>query len=200
MREGIKYINNHGFLKTLFVFCAIYFVLVAPLAFLTPLQVSRSFGDDVWRLTATEVAFSVGMMVGGIIMAAWGGFKNKLHSMVLANLVIAVCTFALGIIPVFWIYLFFMSMVGLVMPVFNTPFTVLLQQKVEQDFLGRVFGVLNMISSSFMPLAMLVFGPVADFIKIEWLLIGTSLLMLVQSIAMVRSKVLLEAGKPIEKV
>lgn len=200
MREGIGYIRNHGFLKTIFFFCAVYFVLVAPLAFLTPLQVSRSFGEDVWRLTATEVSFSVGMMVGGIIMASWGGFKNKLYSMVLSNLVIAVCTFALGIIQVFWIYLFFMSLVGLVMPIFNTPFTVLLQQKVEQDFLGRVFGVLNMISSSLMPLAMLVYGPVADFIKIEYLLIGTGLLMLVQSFAMFRSKVLLEAGRPIVKV
>lgn len=200
MREGVGYIRNHGFLKTVFFFCAVYFVLVAPLAFLTPLQVSRSFGVDVWRLTATEVSFSVGMMMGGIIMASWGGFKNKLYSMVLSNLVIAVCTFALGIIQVFWIYLFFMSLVGLVMPIFNTPFTVLLQQKVEQDFLGRVFGVLNMISSSLMPLAMLVYGPVADFIKIEYLLIGTGLLMLVQSFAMFRSKVLLEAGRPIVKV
>lgn len=197
MQEGIRYINNHGFLKILFYFCAAYFVFVAPLAFLTPLQVSRSFGEEVWRLTATEVSFSVGMMVGGIIMASWGGFRNKLHSMVLSNLVIAVCTFALGIIHVFWIYLIFMSLVGVAMPVFNTPFTVLLQQKVEQDFLGRVFGVLNMISSSLMPMAMLLFGPAADFIKIEWLLVGTGLLILAQTIAMFRSKVLYEAGEPI---
>jgi len=40
-------------------------------------------------------------------------------------------------------------------------------------FLGRVFGVLGMISSSMMPLGMLVFGPIADGIRIEWLLIGT---------------------------
>lgn len=197
MQEGIRYINNHGFLKILFYFCAAYFVFVAPLAFLTPLQVSRSFGEEVWRLTATEVSFSGGMMVGGIIMASWGGFRNKLHSMVLANLIIAVCTFALGIIHVFWIYLIFMSLVGIAMPVFNTPFTVLLQQKVEQDFLGRVFGVLNMISSSLMPMAMLVFGPAADFIKIEWLLVGTGLLILAQTFAMFRSKVLYEAGEPI---
>jgi hypothetical protein len=25
------------------------------------LQVTRSFGDDVWRLSATEIAFSIGM-------------------------------------------------------------------------------------------------------------------------------------------
>lgn len=195
MHEGIGYIRNHGFLKTIFIFCAVYFILAAPLSFLTPLQVTRSFGDDVWRLTAIEMAFSLGMMAGGIIIASWGGFRNKLHTMVLSNLVIAVCTVALGVIPDFWIYLFLMALVGLVLPMFNTPFTVLLQQKVEADFLGRVFGVLSMISSSIMPLAMLVYGPAADLVKIEYLLIGTGMLMLVESLFMLGNRVLLEAGR-----
>lgn len=199
MSQGVKYVKNHGFVKNIFIFCAIYFVLVAPLSFLTPLQVARSFGDEVWRLTATEITFSIGMMIGGIIMASWGGFKNKLHTMVLSNFIIAVCTFALGAIPIFSIYLFLMGLIGFVLPMFNTPFTVLLQQKVEPDFLGRVFGVLSMISSSIMPLAMLVYGPMADFIKIEWMLMGTGLLMLIQSIVMLGNKVLIEAGKPIHE-
>lgn len=199
MRKGIIYVKNHGFVKTIFIFCAIYFVLIAPLSFLTPLQVTRSFGNEVWRLTATEITFSIGMMIGGIIMASWGGFKNKLHTMVLSIFVIAVCNLALGVIPRFWIYLFLMGLIGLVLPMFNTPFMVLLQQKVEQDFLGRVFGVLSMISSSIMPIAMLVYGPMADFIKIEWLLIGTGLLMVVQSLFMLNSKVLIAAGKPINE-
>lgn len=199
MREGIKYINNHKLVRTLFVFCGIYFVLVAPLAFLTPLQVTRSFGSDVWRLTAIEVTFSIGMMLGGIIIASWGGFKNQLYTMALSYFTVAICTLSLGIIPAFWIYLSLMGLVGLAVPVFNTPFTVLLQQRVEPDFMGRVFGVLSMISSSVMPLAMLVYGPIADLIKIEWLLIGTGLLMLVQSLIMLGNRVLIEAGNPITK-
>jgi len=47
-----------------------------------------------------------------------------------------------------------------------------------------------------MPLGMLIFGPVSDFVKIEWLLICTGLLMLVQSLFMLKDKVLIEAGKP----
>ena len=195
MLEGVGYIQNHGFVRAIFIFCGFFFILVAPLAFLTPLQVTRSFGDDVWRLTAVEMTFSIGMMLGGIVIASWGGFKNKIHTMALSTLITAVCTVALGIVPVFWIYLFFMGLVGIVMPMFNTPFMVLLQQKVEQDFLGRVFGVLNMISSSIMPMAMLAFGPIADVIKIEWLLVGTGLLMFAESLFLLGSKVLIEAGK-----
>lgn len=76
-KEGLSYINQHAFLKKFFLFFAIFFVMMAPAAFLTPLQVARSFGDDVWRLTAIEIAFSVGMMAGGGIIAAWGGFSNR---------------------------------------------------------------------------------------------------------------------------
>ncbi|MEY9868846.1 hypothetical protein ABIE66_004225 [Peribacillus sp. B2I2] len=85
------------------------------------------------------------------------------------------------------------------MPIFNTPSMVLLQEKVEEDLLGRVFGVLGMISTSMMPLGMLVFGPVSDIIKIEWLLIGTGLLLFIQGFFLLGSKVLIEAGKPITK-
>lgn len=196
MSDGLTYINNHGFIKTLFVFDAVFLILIAPLSFLTPLQVARSFGDDVWRLTAIEVTYSLGMMLGGVIMASWGGFKNKIHTIVFASLAVGICTFALGIVPYFWIYLFIMGLVGLVLPIFNTPFTVLIQQKVDGDFLGRVFSVLTMISTSLMPLAMLAYGPLADSIKIEWLLIGTGLLVLALSLVMLRNKVLIEAGEP----
>ncbi|TEB06508.1 enterobactin exporter EntS [Pelotomaculum schinkii] len=197
MRKGFAYIKNHAYIKNFFLFCAIFFVLAAPAAFLTPLQVTRSFGSDVWRLTAIEITFSVGMMGGGIIMASWGGFKNKVHTMTLASLIFGACTFALGVVPDFWIYLIFMLIVGIAMPIFNVPSTVLLQEKVEVDYLGRVFGVLGMISSVMMPLGMLVFGPLADIIKIEWLLRGTGLLLFTQGFFLIGNKVLIEAGKPI---
>jgi DHA3 family macrolide efflux protein-like MFS transporter len=199
MREGITYIKKHGYLKQFFLFCAFFFILVAPVAFLTPLQVTRSFGNDVWRLTAIEIAFSLGMIIGGIIMASWGGFKNKIHTMTLASLLTGVCTFVLGVVPIFSVYLVIMGIAGITMPVFNTPSTVLLQEKVDPDFLGRIFGVLTMILSSMMPLGMLVFGPIADFIKIEWLLLGTGLLLFIQGFFLIGSKVLLEAGKPVLK-
>jgi len=44
---------------------------------------------------------------------------------------------------------------------------------------------------------MLVFGPIADIIKIEWLLMGTGLLMFIQGFFMAGSRVLVEAGKPV---
>ncbi|MDR4318219.1 macrolide-efflux protein [Niallia circulans] len=200
-KEGLKYVHNHAFLKKFFIYFSIFFVLMAPAAFLTPLQVTRSFGDDVWRLTAIEIAFSIGMMVGGGVIAAWGGFENKVKTMTLASIIMGVCTFALGMIPFFWIYLVFMALFGVAMPIFNTPTTVLLQEKIEEGFLGRVFGVMGMISTSMMPIGMLIFGPLADFIKVEWLLLGTGIFIMILSIFLGKDKALIEAGKPsIERV
>ncbi|MDD2619947.1 MAG: MFS transporter [Syntrophomonadaceae bacterium] len=195
LQQGFNYIKNHKFLKQFFVFFAFFFIFMAPAAFLTPLQVTRSFGSDVWRLTAIEIAFSIGMMLGGILMASWGGFKNKIHTMTLASLIFGACTFALGIIPVFGIYLVFMAITGVSIPLFNTPSTVLLQEKVEEDYLGRVFGVLAMISTSMMPLGMLIFGPMADIIKIEWLLIATGILLFLQGLILLSNKALVDAGQ-----
>ncbi|MCT8137612.1 MFS transporter [Anaerobacillus sp. CMMVII] len=194
-KQGLHYVNNNAFLKKFFLFFAVFFVLMAPAAFLTPLQVARSFGEDVWRLTAIEIAFSIGMMVGGGVIASWGGFQNKVKTMGFASVIMGACTFALGIVPHFSVYLVFMALFGLAMPIFNTPATVLLQEKIEEDYLGRVFGVMGMISTSMMPLGMIIFGPIADFIKIEWLLIGTGVLIIILAILLGRNQVLLDAGK-----
>lgn len=193
---GLRYVKNHDFLRTFFLFFAVFFVMMAPAAFLTPLQVARSFGEDVWRLTAIEIVFSVGMMAGGGMIAFWGGFQNKVKTMAFASVIMGACTLALGIAPLFWVYLVFMGVFGIAMPIFNTPTTVLLQEKIEENYLGRVFGVMGMISTSMMPMGMLLFGPLADFIAIEWLLIGTGALMIVLSILLGQNRVMLEAGKP----
>ena len=195
LREGFRYIKNHQFIRSIFIFCGLFFFLAAPVAFLTPLQTSRSFGNDVWRLTAIEVTFSGGMMAGGILLAYWGGFRNKMHTMIAAACMMAVGTVALGVIPVFWIYCAVMVAVGFAMPFFSTPFTVLIQRKVEEEFLGRVFGVLTMISSSMMPTGMLIFGPLSDYVNIEWMLIGTGIFMIALTIIMLRSKPLIEIGR-----
>ncbi len=195
LKEGFHYIKNHKFIRSIFVFCGLLFFLAAPVFFLTPLQTSRSFGNDVWRLTAIEVTFSCGMMAGGILLAYWGGFRNKMHTMIAASCFMSAGTVALGVIPVFWIYCTVMAAVGFAMPFFSTPFTVLIQQKVEEEFLGRVFGVLTMISSSMMPIGMLVFGPLSDYVKIEWMLIGTGISMIALTIIMLGSKPLIEIGE-----
>lgn len=196
MAQGGSYIWGHPFIRAFFGFNILFFFLITPVAFLTPLQVVRSFGDDVWRLTAIEVAFSLGMTLGGLVMASWGGFRNRAHTMAFAGFIYSICIVALGLVPNFWGYLAVMVIIGVPLPFFQTAATVMLQEKVEGDYLGRVFGVYGMISTSMMPLGMLVFGPVSDKLPIEWLLVGSGIIMFFLCFYIIGSKELLEAGKP----
>jgi DHA3 family macrolide efflux protein-like MFS transporter len=70
---------------------------------------------------------------------------------------------------------------------------------VDESYIGRVFGVMTMISGMMTPLGMLFFGPLADVIPIEWILIATGLLMVIEGFILLGNKALLEAGKPIEE-
>lgn len=193
---GMVYIRGHHFVRSFLLFAAVFFWLVSPAAFLTPLQVVRAFGGDVWRLTLIEVAFSSGMLAGGVLMATWGGFSNRVWTMALSMVLIGLTTVLLGVVSVFWIYLAVMVVVGVSIPAFNTPANVLLQEKVEASYLGRVFGVMTMISSGMMPMGMLVFGPLADVVSIESQLILTGGLMLLQGVYLGTNRALLEAGWP----
>jgi len=194
MGLGLKYAVNHKFILLFFLFCLGFFVFVSPVAFLTQLQVVRSFGPEYWRLSAIEIAFSAGMLVGGGIIAAWGGFKNRIYTMVFSGALFGIGAFALGVVPDFWVYLGIMALMGLGMPAFNTPSMVLIQEKVEADYLGRVFGLMSMLSTSVMPLSMLFFGPLADAVSIEALLIITGPVLLGISLLILRSRTLVEAG------
>lgn len=194
LKAGLSYVGNTRYLRNFFCFAAVFFFLFAPAAFLTPLQCTRNFGKDEMYLMAIEVAFSMGMVVGGILVATWGGFRNRVHSMGLAASIMALCTVFLGLAIPLWGYLAVMGLFGLCIPLFNTPALVMLQEKVDPDFLGRVFSVMTMISSSIMPIGMLLFGPMADMVPIEWLLVGTGIAMGLTTLLFVRNQPLLQVG------
>ncbi|HPX25549.1 MAG TPA: hypothetical protein PLG87_01980 [Treponemataceae bacterium] len=157
------------------------------------------------------------MMIGGGVIAAWGGFKNRMKTILSANTVMAFCTFALGLSPFlsrildldnsvlfgitnllpFIIYLFFMGIFGIALPLMNTPATVMLQEHIEDAYLGRVFSIYGMLAQSLMPLSMLIFGPLADAISIELILVITGAVMLTAAVITPLNKRLMEAGKPV---
>jgi DHA3 family macrolide efflux protein-like MFS transporter len=177
LKEGMAFIKRNRSIKTLFIFFAFIAFLVAPVAFLTPLLVTRNYGSEVWKLTANEVTFFIGSIIGGIIMTTWGGFKNHFRTIGMSCILWAILFTGLGLSKDFVLYLIFMFLAGIPMPMLNVPTTTLLQEMVSQDMQGRVFGVQQLIFNTIMPFGMLVFGPVADFITIEILLVLTGVLM-----------------------
>jgi DHA3 family macrolide efflux protein-like MFS transporter len=167
----------------------------SPAMLLTPLQVARNFGDDAWRLAAIEVTFSVGMMAGGVLIGVWGGFKNRVITLALSCALFGIETIGLGIAPGFLIYCVVMAIMGVSMPLYNTPVMVLLQTTVDPAFMGRVLSVIMMLNSVMIPVGMLIFGPVSDKISIDLIRIGTGIVMALLCIPYTASRTLREAGK-----
>ncbi|MDR1182092.1 MAG: MFS transporter [Bacteroidales bacterium] len=196
LKEGIRYVWQTKWIRYIILLEIILHVFGhAPTAFLSPLQVTRNFGNDVWRLTAIEVAFSSGMLLGGLLIGFWGGFKNKMYSMSLACVIIGAGMLGLGLLPNFWLYCATWIVIGLIAPLSNVPCTTLLQTKTDPAYLGRGFSVFQMVFSLAMPLAMLVFGPLSDVINIDYMLIGGGIVIFLLSIPYVVSKVLREADR-----
>ena len=195
LKEGVRYMKKHGYVLRMIILTAVFLFLFAPAAFLTPLQVTRNFGSDVWRLSAIEIIFSVGMMAGGLLIGAWGGLKNRIHTMTLSCALCGLLAALLGAATNFSLYLVIMAALGVSLPLWNAPSMVLLQTTVNPSFMGRVLSVFTMVSSVMMPLGMVVFGPLADVISIDAILMATGVLVSLLSIPLVASKTLIKAGR-----
>jgi DHA3 family macrolide efflux protein-like MFS transporter len=100
----------------------------------------------------------------------------------------------LGITPNFWVYISIMGLMGIAAPLYNAPVMVMLQSNVEPEFMGRVLSVFTMVTSAMMPLAMLFFGPIADTVNIDAILIATGCAIVLLSVFIITSKTLRRVG------
>lgn len=173
MKQGILYAKGHKVVSAELLFFAFYILLMSPAIFLTPLLVERTFGSEVWYLTANELAWSVGTLIGGVSVSIWGGWKNQFTTMAFGAVWFGLTFALMGFATSFPFYLSMMLIAGLFMPLMGTASTVLIQEVVEQQYLGRVFSLWSIISNLVAPASMLVYGPLADKIPVQWLMIGS---------------------------
>ena len=176
LQSGLKYIKNQRYLWVLILLSALFTIAMSPLAIMTPLQVTRNFGTELWRLSAIEIAFAGGMMLGGIAVGIWC-FRNRIYSIGAASVTVGILTISFGLWTNFIPYLVCMALCGITVPYFNAPSITLLQEKVAPNYLGRVLSVFTMLGSLAMPFGMLFFGPLADMININFIMIGTGIAM-----------------------
>jgi len=172
---GVRYAASHTFVRWLLVLYAVVFVLIVAPSYLTPLMIVRTFGDEVWKLTVNEVAFSAGMILGGALLATWGGLKNRVAMIVGSTLVFGALSVGLGLSTQLVVFFAFMFLVGLAVPFFSTTSMTLLQETVEPHMQGRVFGFVGIVMAVAMPLGMAIFGPLADRFTVESVLIAAGL-------------------------
>lgn len=171
IKEGLAYLKENPLIKNLLLFQIVILFLISPSAFLTPLMVSRTFGAEVWRLTASEMTYSLGMVLGGLFITLWGGFQKRTHTTLFAGSFYGLVMIGLGLAPMFIIYLILNTLIGMTSPCYNTPITVSIQENVPPAMQGRIFSLLQIASSGALPMGMVFFGPLADIFPVQWLLL-----------------------------
>jgi len=179
LKAGVRYTFGHRLVRWMLLVYGIIFVLTVAPSLLTPLMMARSFGEEVWKLTALEIAFSAGALLGGAAVALWFQRRSREHMILAAAIVFGVLSIAIGLTTNLWVFLALMFATGLAVPFFSTPATTLLQEKVEPEYMGRVFSFVSVVLALGMPIGMVVFGPLADVVRVETLLVGAGVVTLV---------------------
>lgn len=187
LKQGIDYAFRHPLLRRIIICYAFSFFLITPASVLTPLQIERSFGSDVWRLTANEMVWTIGSLIGGVFVSLRGDFKDKVCTIAICLVAFGISFGLLGITRNFILYLIIMGTAGFFMPIIATAETVFIQEITQPTMLGRVFSIVQIISASSMPVAILIFGPLADVISVETILSSSGALLVLVGIIYQRS-------------
>lgn len=190
LRDGFAYAWGRPRIRSVMLgYAIISFVNVAPMN-LTLLMMSRGFEGQrldlgfatfdtaADKLAANELAWSLGLVIGGAALSALGGrrLRNTMRLIAFGIIGMGVFVAGLGVAPTLLAYLIVDFLVGLCTSLEGSPTFTLLQEETDEAMQGRVFGLLSAFASFGVPLGMLVVGPLADVIAVQSIFIVGGLL------------------------
>lgn len=190
IKAGIHYSFSDEMIGKILIVYGLFILLSVPAGFMSALLVSRVYGDVYWYLTAVELVGFAGMALGGVLMGMWGGFKSRFKTFAFGLLILSIMTIGMGITPYFVLYLAMMFVYSIALTIIQTATTTIIQENAQESMIGRVFGLMGAMYSGFLPVGMAVFGPLADVLLLQWVMVGSGIaLVLVTVYLQVKSKV-----------
>ncbi|MBD2498839.1 MFS transporter [Nostoc sp. FACHB-280] len=157
---GWTYISTRRGLLGLLIFFTIsnFFIGIVSVLF-TPLVLAFT------SATVLGSVFSlggVGMLLGGLTMSTWGGFKYRIYSVLGFTLLNSLCILFGGLqpsVPIFFVttFIYFFGVA-----IINSSDQAIWQSKVPLAIQGRVFAIRTMLAWASLPLAYLIAGTLAD--------------------------------------
>jgi DHA3 family macrolide efflux protein-like MFS transporter len=175
LREGMRYLWNWKGLRYILMMSMIINFLVNPAFTLLPLIVVKHFQGGAIELAWFQSANGLGMILGGLALGVWGGFKKRIVTAMIAVALSGVAVTIFGYLPgnfllvavicVFF-FAFFNSMA-------NGTFFAALQAIVPPEMQGRVFTLIMSMSVGMSPIGYAIAGPIAEiFGERIWFNIG----------------------------
>lgn len=162
--EGLRYVKQWRALALLLGAASLLNLVLHPALHLMPLLVTEHFRGGAGHLATIESAFSVGLVVGGMLLAAWGGFKRRMLTVMLGLLFAGAFIALVYLAPagLYWIAAAGMAGFGFVLPLVNGPIIAVVQSSVDPAMQGRVMSVILSLSQAAVPTGLLISGPFAQ--------------------------------------
>ncbi|WKZ36019.1 MAG: MFS transporter [Anaerolineales bacterium] len=139
------------------LFAGIGFTLLAPMV------LSRT-GNDSLMLGSVQTAGAIGAVIGGILMSTWGGFKRRVHGVLLGWMISGIGMSIVGLVGGLPIWILGLVIGALVGPLVNASNQAIWQAKVAPDVQGRVFSARRLIAWFTNPISPIIAGTLADFV------------------------------------
>ncbi|MFW9799469.1 MAG: MFS transporter [Candidatus Thorarchaeota archaeon] len=175
MKEGVGFLLGwKGGQFTLFALMMINMILI-PATSLIPILALIHFSGGAIELAWLQSAMGVGMILGGLTLSVWGGFKRRMVTVVSTVIIAGVAVLAVGLTPsgFFFMAVGGLFLAGIMIPMASGSLMAILQAVVPQDMQGRVFSVIISLSPMMAPIGLALAGPVADALGAStWFLIS----------------------------
>jgi DHA3 family macrolide efflux protein-like MFS transporter len=206
-RAGLRFVLGWRGGLLLLVMATVINMLANPPMSLLPLMVAGHFERGAPALAGLQAAFGIGMVLGGVVLGVWGGFKRRIITALLALVLMGVGITAVGLTPPngFALAVAAFSLFGIMNPIVNGSLMAVMQATVPPEMQGRVFTLVMSGSAAASPIGLAVAGPVADAVGVQtWFVIaGTATVIMavgaffVPDIVYIEGRERAEAGAPI---
>ncbi len=175
VREGLGYVRRWPGLLAVLVMASVINLLLTPATSLMPILVTDHFGGEALELGWLESAWGGGVVVGGLILGAWGGFRRRILTSLMGLTGVGLGFLLVGLVPP-WAFLWAVGAIflaGMMNPITNGPVFSIIQASVDPSMQGRIFALIQSMAAAATPLGMIIAGPVADALGVRiWYVVG----------------------------
>lgn len=148
-----------GLIRLLTFFSSINLFYSLAVVLVTPLMLSFKTAEV---LGFTVSAGATGLLLGGLLVSAWGGPKRRIHGVVGTALVLGVSLMVVGVRPQVPLIAAGLFCFNFCIPIINSCSQAIWQVKVAAHLQGRIFAIRRMLVTSSSPLGYLLAGPLVD--------------------------------------
>ena len=175
MKEGFTWIWSKKPLVMIMGISLMINLVTNPAFTLLPLLITTYFKGGAIELAWVQSANGLGLILGGIALGIWGGFKSKGKTAFSALFVSSLGLLGFSQTPadMFLVGIGFVFVFGFMNAIGNSSFFSVLQTVIPHEMQGRVLTLVMATSIAVSPIGLVIAGPVAELFGIRfWFVIA----------------------------